>query len=246
MEYRNQPGLMTFANASLGLLQPAKTSFVGAQSFAPAPEGRTLQPVAALCVSALSALLLALFLIVPMAPAYADNTQLDSPVTVSDDVTRVQVNKLDTTTHAYVEGATMAIINESTNEVVDSWITGSTTHECTKTLNVGTVYILRELAAPSGYSKVSDVRFVVNETEGEGITILSGGDDSELTGSYVVSLYDTAVPTENVETVTKTTTSTIVAPKTGDETPLTLVAALMAVGVSAILILQVLKRRMDA
>lgn len=177
--------------------------------------------------------------------ACAANAQLDAPVSVSDEATHLNVDKLDSDTHEYVTGATMEIVNESTGQVVDSWVTTSATHENEKALDVGVTYILRELAAPDGYSAVQDVRFSVNETEGEGITVLSGGDDYELVESYKLALYDKPAPGQNETVVTKTTTSTTVAPKTGDETPLTLVAALMAVGVSAILILQVFKRRLD-
>jgi len=187
-----------------------------------------------------------------VAPAYAANKQMTAPTTVSDDITRLSVSKLDADTHDYVSGATMAIINEATGEVVDSWVTTAATHENEKGLDVGVVYILREVEAPEGYSKVEDVRFIVNEVEGTGITILSQGTDSNLTESYKVSLYDKALDRENVVTVTetnnnttKTTTTKAVAPKTGDETPLSVVGALMAIGVLAIVGLQFSKRRVD-
>lgn len=205
--------------------------------------GKAVLVVAALAVCAF------LLLFAAPAPAQAaENTQLDSPVTVSDDVTHVEVSKLNADTHGYVSGATMAIIEEETGEVVDQWVTGSSVHETSKTLDVDTVYILREISAPDGFSKVQDVRFQVNATEGAGITILSSGSDAELTESYKVALYDKPTTSENEVTVTKptgtTTTTTTVAPKTGDEAPLSLAAALAALGVSAILILQVFKRRM--
>ena len=110
-------------------------------------------------------------------------------------------------------------------------------------LNVGTVYILREISAPSGFEKVQDVRFKVNETEGSGITVLSSGDDSELTESYKVALYDK--PISNVNEITTTKTTTTVAPKTGDETPLWSVGVLVFVGGALILLLQFAKRRLN-
>ena len=230
---------------------------------------------AAALLAAMMAVALAL-----AAPARA-NIHLDAPTTVSDDITRVHVAKLDADTHAFVEGAKMAIIEEETGQVVDEWVTGTSAHENEKGLNVNVVYVLRELEAPAGYDKVEDVRFVVNETEGTGITILSQGTDSELVESYRVNLYDRPIaveretvvtqsreqaPGERQQTVTTTrpapsssnaatTTSTAqssssqanraVAPKTGDETPLAVVGILVAVGVLAILLLQVPKRRMD-
>ena len=195
--------------------------------------------------AAILAVAIALTCTVFALPAYA-NIQLDAPTTVSDDITRLHVNKLDADTHDYVIGATMAIINEGTGEVVDSWVTGSGTHENEKGLDVNVVYILREIAAPDGFSKADDVRFIVNETEGTGITILSQGNDSELSESYKLTMYDKAADIVNEITVTETRpapTNKGVAPKTGDETPLTTVAILIAAGVIAIVLLQFYKRR---
>lgn len=204
------------------------------------------------------------------APALA-NVRLDAPTTVSDDITRVHVAKLDADTHAFVEGAKMAIIEEGTGAVVDEWVTGAAAHENEKGLDVNVVYVLRELEAPAGYERVADVRFVVNETEGTGITVLEQGADSELAGSYLLNLYDRPIAVEREQVVTRerpaepgqagssasgtrpapgqqqaqARESRAVAPKTGDEAPLALVAALVAAGAAAVLLLQVPKRRMD-
>lgn len=187
------------------------------------------------------------------APAFA-NKQYDAPTTVSDDITRIHVNKLDADTSEYVIGARMAIINEETGEIVDEWVTGEGTHQNEKGLNVNVVYILRELEAPEGYGTVEDVRFVVDEMEGNGIHILSQGNDSEQVvdqvemplGSYKVNLYDKAVPIENEIVVTRPAPenpSKTVAPKTGDEAPLNTVALLVVAGIVAIAVLQVAKVR---
>lgn len=180
-------------------------------------------------------------------PAFA-NKQLDAPTTVSDDITRVHVAKLDADTHDYVIGAKMAIIDEETGQVVDEWISGSGVHEYEKgSLVVERVYILRELEAPEGFDKVDDVRFVVNEMEGSGLTILSGTNDQfELTESYKINLYDKPHDTENVITTTKPASSTstptrAAAPKTGDETPMITVGILVLAGILAIALLQLSK-----
>ena len=192
-------------------------------------------------------------------PAFANKT-VEAPTQVSDDVTRLHVNKLDSDTHEYVEGATMAIIEKETGVVVDEWVTGSGTHENEKGLDVDKVYILREMAAPDGFSAAQDTEFILNATEGEGVTILSGP-DAELTESYKVNLYDKALATETEETVvqeretdtpddngtpTEETedTSKVVAPKTGDETPMWMVELLVGLGIVAILVLQLYKRRL--
>lgn len=231
----NTTGAASCANA-VGVATPVRGGFHGA-----ARAEVVRLPLIALVVFA-SALAAVCLIASPMR-AFADNQQLDAPVTVSDDITRLNVSKLNADTHEFVQGATMAIIDEETGEIVDQWVTGSSAHETNKTLDVGTVYILREISAPEGFEKVKDVRFQVKETEGSGVTVLSSGDDSELVESYKFALYDKPISSENEVTVTKTTTSTTVAPKTGDETPLSLVAGLMGLGVSAILILQLFKRR---
>ena len=100
---------------------------------------------------------LAICLAFPMVAFAADNVQLDAPTTVSDDITRLHVNKLDADTHEYLAGATMAIVNEKTGEVVDSWVTGKSTHENEKGLDVGVTYVLREIEAPEGYGKVEGI-----------------------------------------------------------------------------------------
>lgn len=185
-------------------------------------------------------------------PAFA-NTQFGAPTTVSDDITRVHVNKLDADTHEFVSGAKMAIIDEETGEVIDEWVSGSSTHEYEKgSLVVDRVYILRELEAPEGFSKVDDVRFVVNAQEGTGLTILSGTTGQyERTSANVIALYDKAGVIENEIVVTETratpsnTTTKAAAPKTGDETPLMPFAMFAVAGIATILILQVPKRKMD-
>lgn len=188
-------------------------------------------------VALVAAVLVACTALVPSAFA---NKQLDAPTKVSDDVTRVHVNKLEPETHEYVKGASMSIIDKETGKVVDEWVTGKETHAIEKALDVDKVYILREVSAPDGYEKVQDTEFVVNATEGEGITILSG--PGELTESYKINLYDKVKPTEKEIVVTKTRPGP--APKTGDETPISLVVTLVVIGILAIAILEIPKRRM--
>ena len=208
---------------------------------------RTMGRALALALVPLIVLAFALACMTCVAPAYAKK-HFDAPTTVSDDITRLHVNKLDADTHEYVQGAKMAIIEKESGRVVDEWVTGSGTHENEKGLDVDVVYILREVEAPEGYSTVEDIEFVVNATEGTGIKILSQGADSELVESYKVNLYDKAVPTENEVVVTQTkgnqsTTSTKPAPKTGDEAPLAPIAFGVALAILGVVALEMLKRR---
>ena len=89
--------------------------------------------------------------------------------------------------------------------------------------------------------------------EGKGLIIYSQGKDSELVESYKVNLYDKAKTIEDEIVVTETrgtsssnTTSGTTknpAPKTGDETPLWPIIALVVVGIIGIGVLEIPKRR---
>lgn len=186
--------------------------------------------------------------------AFANRT-IDAPTTVSDDITRIHVNKLDADTREYVQGAKMAIIEKDSGLVVDEWVTGGSTHQNEKGLDVKKRYILRELEAPEGFEKVEDVEFEVDPEEGKGLIIYSQGKDSELVESYKVNLYDKAKTIEDEIVVTETRgtsssssnatsgTTKNPAPKTGDETPLWPIIALVVVGIIGIGVLEIPKRR---
>lgn len=170
----------------------------------------------------------------------------DAPMTVSDDITRLDVAKLDPDTREYVEGATMRIVEKDTGTVVDEWVTGSETHHNAKVLNVNVHYLLQEISAPDGYTVAAETEFYVDETEGVGIHIVSGA-DAELTEGYKINLYDKKAATTNETVVKKTSTKTkttkVKAPQTGDEAPLAAVIIAVAVCIMAILVLQRIKRR---
>ena len=188
----------------------------------------------------------------------APTTPNGERMTVSDDITRIQVNKLDYDTHEFVQGAKMAIIDKETNVPVFEWVTDGSTYQCDKGLDVNKVYILREYEAPDGFEKVDIVEFFVNEEEGTGITIVNPDLKNEEVdwvdySGYVVNLYDRAKPIEDEIVVTETrgtsssnTTSGTTknpAPKTGDETPLWPIIALVVVGIIGIGVLEIPKRR---
>lgn len=210
----------------------------------------TTTKLAALAGALLATCALVLGVALPAQTALARTLDAsDAGIQVSDDITRLNVAKLDPDTREYVKGATMQIIEKDTGEVVDEWVTTDTTHKNEKSLNVNVVYILRELSAPDGFQKAKDTEFMVNETEGTGITILSG-DDAELTQSYTINLYDKKGTTTNEVTYTKTnnkttttTTSKVKAPKTADETPILAVSAAVVVCLASISVIQVIKRK---
>lgn len=166
--------------------------------------------------------------------AYATTTleyePTDSINPVSDNITRLNVNKLEKGSRDYVEGAHMVIIEKETGKVVTEWVTDGKTHEVARNtddpnrgaLNIDTVYILRELEAPEGYAKAADTEFMIHSdnfnTTGE---IISGddADSEEIRGSgpeqaYVINLYDEAV----VETTEERTVPRRTNNETGSDT----------------------------
>ena len=136
-----------------------------------------------------------------------DPTETINPV--ADNITRLNVNKLEKGARDRVVGAHLAIYEKETGKLITEWISDGSPHEVARNaqdsrhgaLNIDTVYILRELEAPEGYTKAKDVEFVIHSdnfnTSGE---ILSGGEDGnadseQIRGSgpeqaFVINLYD--------------------------------------------------------
>lgn len=212
-----------------------------------------------------SAFVLAFILaLVVFAPQAFANRDLDAPISVADDITRLHVNKLDSDTHEPVANAKMVIVDENGNTVAE-WVSDGSTFKIEKGLDVGVEYTLKELDPPEGYSAISPITFVVDPVEGNGIIIKSAGDESQYDlrvtfgGLQVgvcstLNLYDQAMPVENEVVVTETrgtssntsgsakSTSTTPAPKTGDEAPLFPVAVFVVVGIIGIGLLEIPKR----
>ena len=194
---------------------------------------------------ALSAIAVIAVAILAIAPAAWASIVLEAPVEVSDDVTHFQVYKLDASTHEFVKGAALCIVEKDSGQVVDEWTSEESFHEVEKVLDVDTVYVLKELEAPDGYYKASSVEFKLNAEEGSGIELISG-DDAELAGDYGLNLYDTRVQGEKVVHKTReVVTNRTVAPRTGDETPLGLVIGLAITALVAAGVLQIAKRRLN-
>lgn len=127
---------------------------------------------------------------------------------VADNITRLNVNKLERGSRDYVKGARMCIIEKETGRIVTEWVTDGETHEVARntgdkaSLDVDVVYVLRELEAPEGYTQAADTEFVLHSdntfnTSGE---ILNGPDaefdaihgDGDVQ-AFVINLYDEAV-----------------------------------------------------
>lgn len=142
---------------------------------------------------------------------------------VADRTVHLNVNKLDSSSHEYVPGAKLQIVDKETKEVMIEWTSGTKAASIDRELDVDRTYILREVSAPEGYEKAKDVEFVLRsvnfETKGE---VVSGEktDDGETnaefnnvsgdieTQAFVISLYDAQEMVEHTETRTETRPNT--------------------------------------
>lgn len=166
---------------------------------------------------------------------------------VYDEATQVEVNKLDTRTHEWVEGAKLVILEKESGKEIASWTSGKAPQKLEKTLNVGTTYLLREVEAPNQYRLANDVEFVIDDYGNVSITKGTENGNAELSDNSI-TLYDTMMDAEEVETVEreKSTTEkpkkdTLLA-KTGDMLPI-LGIALVALAALIVVIVAVRRRR---
>lgn len=160
---------------------------------------------------------------------------------VYDETTQIEVNKLDTRTHEWVEGAKLVILEKESGKEVASWTSGKAPQKLAKTLNVGTAYLLREVQAPGEYRLANDVEFVIDNYGNVTITKGTENGNAELSDN-TITLYDTMMDAEEVEQRERETTrevplDTILA-QTGDMLPilgigLIVLASLVALIVAA-------------
>lgn len=142
---------------------------------------------------------------------------------VYDETTQVEVNKLDTRTHEWVEGAKLVILEKESGKEVASWTSGKAPQKLAKTLNVGTTYLLCEVQAPGEYRLANDVEFVIDNYGNVTITKGTENGNAELSDN-TITLYDTMMDAEEVEQRERETTrevplDTILA-QTGDMLPI--------------------------
>lgn len=120
----------------------------------------------------------------------ADGTP--TKVTMKDEITKVDVSKVDATNEKEIEGAKLTLTDKETGKVVESWTSGKTPHRI-EGLEVGKTYNLHEDLAPVGYEVASDVEFTIADTgkvqkvimkDQPKTTVVKTGDNSQ-TGLYL-------------------------------------------------------------
>ena len=163
---------------------------------------------------------------------------------VSDEVTKLNVSKLDATNHEYVSGAKMQIIEKSSGNVVCEWTSGESTKELNRVLNVNTTYILREASAPDGYDVAQDTEFELDQYGN--LTVISGS-DAEQKGDISLNIYDkklavTKTITNDKETRKDKIVDVVKTVRTGDNAKIGLLAVLAIA--AAIVIIVMVRRKM--
>lgn len=120
----------------------------------------------------------------------ADGTP--TKVTMKDEITKVDISKVDATNEKEIEGAKLTLTDKETGEVIEQWTSEKEPHRI-EGLEVGKIYILHEDLAPVGYEVASDVEFTIADTgevqkvvmkDQPKATVVKTGDDSQ-TGLYL-------------------------------------------------------------
>lgn len=158
---------------------------------------------------------------------------------VYDETTQVEVNKLDTRTHEWVEGAKLVILEKESGKEVASWTSGKAPEKLAKTLNVGITYLLREVEAPGEYRLANDVEFVIDNYGNVTITKGTENGNAELSDN-TITLYDTMMDAEEVEQRERETTrevplDTILA-QTGDMLPILGIGVIVLASLIALIV----------
>lgn len=156
---------------------------------------------------------------------------------VYDEATQLEVNKLDTRTHEWVEGAKLVIVEKDSGKEVNSWTSGKAPEKLEKTLNVGTTYLLREVEAPGQYRLAEDVEFVIDNYGNVSITKGTENGNAELSDN-TITLYDTMMDAEEVQRRNRETTREVPIgarlAQTGDLIPLAAIGLIVVVSLIAL------------
>ena len=107
-------------------------------------------------------------------------------VKMKDEITKVDISKVDSTTGKEIEGAKLTLKDKETGEVVESWTSGKEPHRI-EGLTVSKTYVLHEDLAPAGYNVASNVEFTISDTgevqkvvmKDEAKLVVKTGDDTD-------------------------------------------------------------------
>lgn len=88
-------------------------------------------------------------------------------------VTKTQINKVDSETLENIIGAKLQVIDKESHKVIDEWVSEKEGH-LVQGLIIGRTYILHEVEAPFGYILAADTEFIIPESrEIQSITFMN-------------------------------------------------------------------------
>lgn len=87
---------------------------------------------------------------------------IDQLVTMKDEITKVDIVKIDAVTGNNLQGATLQLIDKDGN-LVEEWVTTGEAHRF-EGLHVGETYTIKEIKAPDGYKLAENITFTVSNT----------------------------------------------------------------------------------
>ncbi len=97
----------------------------------------------------------------------------------------ILIRKIDADTRTTLSGATLAILDGSTE--IERWTSGVSAHVVESALTAGKTYTLHEVSAPEGYGVADDMTFTV-PSDGSGITVTMS--DPPIIGSVRLTKVD--------------------------------------------------------
>ena len=97
---------------------------------------------------------------------YSGNISVDGVLLIEDSKTRISVSKVDIADGEELEGAHIQIIFKESvfgkETIIEEWDSTKDAH-VVEGLKIGVEYILRETAAPEGYTAAADIKFSLDE-----------------------------------------------------------------------------------
>ena len=151
-----------------------------------------------------------------------------------DDVIKLKISKVDITTNGELPGAEL-VIKDKDGKEIDRWISTSKPHFVEK-MPAGD-YTLTEITAPSGYKIAESIDFTVLPTGEIQTVVMKDAREDTPTPTPDTTPQPTPNTTPAPTPAPAAPTPLLTSPKTGDNTPLGLLLAIMGVSLAGLAVL---------
>ena len=159
----------------------------------------------------------------------------DATVIMRDDITKVQISKVDIATGKELPGAELTITDNDGKEI-NRWVSTDTPHYIEK-LPAGE-YTLTEITAPDGYDIAESIRFTVLPTDEVQTVVMKDARTSEKTPHPEETPHPTETPQPTPSaTPAPTPAPQPIIPQTGDTFPLGLLLTVAGISLAGLAVL---------